>query len=60
MTSTTNLERVLLGPPIPMKDLKNMVLKAASELLLHPKGISTECKKAWGVFLYHLMKWEDK
>ena len=53
MTSTTSLERVLNGPTIPKRILKNELLKATSELLLHPQ-VSKKAIKAWGVMLYHI------
>ena len=52
----TSLERVLKGPTIPKRQLKNEIIKATAELLLHPT-VSKKAIKAWGVMLHHVARW---
>ena len=50
-----NLERVLNGPEIPEAEINAIVLKATSELLLHP-DVTSKAITAWGTMLRYVLK----
>ena len=50
-----NLERVLFGPEIAEAEVNDVLIKATSELLLHP-DVTSKAIKAWGIMLKYGIK----